>query len=291
MITEFIAGKATIPFKGPKASLRLPIEETPEVPWDNPKTWAIVDRFGADPTGNRDSSTAVQRAIDSGATTIFFPGFYVFEKPVIIRGKVRRVLGTGAWIDYNRKSKPDFIVADGAAKVVVIEHFAPINGGIRIETNRTLVLRSIETEFTYQGKGKLFLEDIATGNVRLKAGQRMWARQLNVENEGTHLTNDGGQVWVHGYKTERGGTLLHTKSAGQSEIFGTFSYTTTAGKLAPMFVTEDASAFAFFNEICFSGDPFVSLIRETRQGITKEYQRSEGGITPYIGVSPGKPMP
>ena len=40
--------------------------------------------------------------------------------------------------------------------------------------------------------------------------QRVWARQLNIENEGTHLTNDGGDVWVLGYKTERGGTLVHT---------------------------------------------------------------------------------
>lgn len=64
---------------------------------------------------------------------------------------------------------------------------------------------------------------------------------------------------------------------GDSEVFGTLSYTTTAGKLAPMFVTEDASAFAFFAEVCYSGDPFATLIRETRKGVVKEVPRGNGG--------------
>lgn len=287
-IQEYFSHAVTSPFRGPSASLRLPVEETPEVPWDDPKSWAVVDSFGADPTGKKDSSAAIQKAIDSGATTIFFPGFYTVEKPFIVRGKVRRLLGTGAWIDYNRRSQPDLIIEEGEAKVVVIEHFAPINGGIEIRTNRTVVVKSVEAKINYTGKGRLFLEDVATSDLRIKAGQQVWARQLNIENEGTHLLNEAGQVWVLGYKTERGGTLLHTKGGGQSEVFGTFSYTTTAGKLAPMFVTEDASTFAFFNEICFNGDPFRVLIRETRKGTTQEIKRDAGSTTPYIGTEEKK---
>lgn len=288
-IKEYFSHAPTSPFGGPVASLRLPVEEAPDVPWDDPKTWAVVDAFGADPSGKTDSSGAIQKAIDSGATTVFFPGFYVFEKPVVIRGKVRRLLGTGASIDYNSKSKPDFIVADGNEKVVVIEHFSPINGGIEVNTDRTVVLRSLEANITHKGKGSLFLEDVAvaTGDFRLRTGQRVWARQLNIENEGTHITNDGGDLWVLGYKTERGGTLLQTKDGGRSELFGTFSYTTTAGKLAPMFVTENSSAFAFFAEV-YTTDPFAMLIRETREGITKEVKRGDGTISPYIGVPRAK---
>ena len=288
-VAEYFSHAATSPFGGSSKSLRLPVREMPDVPWDDPKTWAVVDTFGADPTGGKDSSAAIQKAIDSGATTVFFPGFYAVEKPVTVRGKVRRLLGTGAWIDYAAKSKPDFIVADGDAKVVVIEHFAPIRGGIEVATDRTVVLRSLESpRITHKGKGPLFLEDVATDDVRIGKGQEVWARQLNVENEGTHITNDGGTLWVLGYKTERGGTLLSTKGGGRSEIFGTFSYTTTAGKLAPMFVTEDASAFAFFNEVCYTGDPFTVLIRETRKGVVKEVKRGDGTVTPYVGVSAEK---
>ncbi len=284
-ISEYFSHTPTSPFGAAQKSLRLPIQETPKVPWDAPKTWAVVDAFGADPTGKTDSSNAVQRAIDSGASTVFFPGFYLLNKPVIIRGKVRRVLGTGAWIDYEGKSKPDFIVSDGNEKTVVIEHFSPINGGIEVNTNRTVVLRSLEAHITHKGKGRLFLEDVATGDLRLRPGQQVWARQLNVENEGTHVTNDGGDLWVLGYKTERGGTLLHTKGGGRSEIFGTFSYTTTAGKLAPMFITEDSSAYIFFTEVCYTGNPFAILIREVRKGIIKEVKRGDGTVTPYIGMS------
>ena len=109
------------------------------------------------------------------------------------------------------------------------------------------------------------------------------ARQLNIENEGTHLLNDAGDLWILGYKTERGGTLLDTRGGGRSEVLGGFSYTTTAGKLAPMFVTADSPVFAFFSEVCYSGDPFQTLIRETRGTETKEIKKGEGGTWPYLG--------
>ena len=287
-ITEYFSHPATSPFGDQAKSLRLPVQETPDVPWDDPKTGAVADKFGADPTGQQDSSDAFQKAIDSGATTVFLPGFYALEKPIVIHGKVRRLLGTGAWIDYNSKSKPDIIVADGNEKAVVIEHFANINGGVEIKTDRSVVIRSVGTHITHRGKGPLFLEDVATGDLKLQPGHKVWARQLNVENEGTHVMNDGGELWVLGYKTERGGTLLHTLGGGRSEVFGTFSYTTTAGKLAPMFLTEDSAAFAFFAEVCYTGDPFTTLVREKRKGVIKEVKRGDGNVTPYVGVPGAK---
>ena len=171
---------------------------------------------------------------------------------------------------------------------MILEDFAPINGGVEVRTVRPVVFRSIEGNIDLKAKGDVFLEDVCTHDLRVNPGQKVWARQLNVENEGTHLTNDGGQVWVLGYKTERGGTLLHTMGQGRSEIFGNFSYTTTAGKLAPMFVTEDASVFAFFNEVCFSGDPFKTFISETRHGTTRRVKRDAGSIAPYVGRPAGK---
>jgi len=281
-IGEYFSHTPTIPFGGPSASLRLPVEETPRETWEDPKSWAVVDKFGADPTGGGDSSDAIQRAIDSGAKTIFFPGFYSQSKSVIIRGKVRRLIGSGAWLDMQRKAKPSFIVEGGSAPMVTIEHFSNI-GSIEIRTSRPVVLRSLGTAIKRTGPGKLFLEDVGTDDLRMTPGQPLFARQLNIENEGTHLTNSGAKAWILGYKTERGGTLVHTTSGGQTELFGTFSYTTTAGKLAPMFITEDSSVFAFFNEVCYSGDPFETLIRETRQGVTKIFKRSEATMTPYIG--------
>ena len=288
-VAEWMQGRASNPFEAPVKSLNLPVSETPEAPWDNPKEWAVVDDFGADPTGNQDSAEAIQKAIDSGATTVFFPGAYNLKKPVKIRGKVRRLLGVGNWIDYNSNSKPDFIVEDGDAKTVFIEHFAPINGGIEIATERTVVLRSLESKrIVCKTKGDLFFEDVATDDLRFNPGQKVWARQLNVENQGTHITNDGGTLWVLGYKTERGGTLAHTKNGGTSEILGNFSYTTTAGKLAPMFRTEDSTVFAFFNEVCYSGDPFQVFVEETQGKLSKTIRPKDGGLSPYVTKPDGK---
>ena len=282
VVAGYMTGKPTRPFGGPVKSLGLPVEETPDVSWDDADRWVVIEA-AAD---RSDAAPAVQAAIDSGATSILLGHGLRFRSPVIVRGKVRRITGTGGDINYGVDANPDFIIEDGESPIIVLEHIAPIGGGILIDTGRTVVLRSLEARVFNLGRGNLFMEDFCTHKLRINLLQNAWARQLNVENEGTHVTNEGGKLWILGYKTERGGTLLHTKDGGQTELFGTFSYTTTAGKLAPMFVTEDASIFAYFSEVCYSGDPFATLIRETRDDVTKIVERGQGGIAPYVGVAP-----
>jgi hypothetical protein len=285
-VDEYFSHAATSPFGGPIRSLRLPVAEPPVIPEDDPSTWAVAEKFGADPTGQRDSSAAVQKAIDSGASTVFLPGFTVLKRPVRLRGKVRRILGSGGWINEGSRSKPDLIIEKGDAPAVAIEHFNSINGGVEVRSTRTVVFRSVGIgSVPIFEPADLFFEDVTTHDLRIPPGQNVWARQLNVENEGTHVTNTGGTFWTLGYKTERGGTLLHTRKGGRSEVFGTFSYTTTKGGLAPMFVTEDASAFAFFREICFNNDPFQVLVRERRGKAVKTVRRGEGDTTPYVGLA------
>ena len=55
-----------------------------------------------------------------------------------------------------------------------------------------------------------------------------------------------------------------------------------------MFRTEDASVFAFFNEVCYSGDPFATLIDETSGGVRKTVERGKGFVSPYISGEPKK---
>ncbi|MBP7053751.1 MAG: hypothetical protein KBE65_22295 [Phycisphaerae bacterium] len=279
IVAEYMTGKPTNPFGGPVQSLNLPVEETPDVPWDDVDGWAQIEATAS----HADAAPAIQAAIDSGATSILLGHGLRFRSPVIVRGRVRRITGTGGAINYGADASPDFIIEDGESPVIVMEHLAPIGGGILIDTGRTVVLRSLEARIFNLGRGDLFMEDLCTHKLRVNLLQNAWARQLNVENQGTHVTNEGGRLWILGYKTERGGTLIHTKDGGQTELFGTFSYTTTAGKLAPMFVTEDASTFAYFNEVCYSGDPFATLVCETRDDVTKTVRRGQGGIAPYIG--------
>ena len=287
-IAEYCSQPATSPFPSPPHSLRLPVKETPVTIWEESSKWAVVDAFGADPGGKTDSTAAIQKAMDSGATTVFFPGNYQTTVPIAVRGKVRHVIGISGWLNYGKRDLINFRIEDGDAPVVMLEHFGHLGGGVEIATRRTVVLRSMET-YTIQSTpaadgGEVFLEDVVGDNFRFRK-QKVWARQLNIENMGTHLTIDGGDVWVLGYKTERGGTLVHTLGNGRTEILGGFSYTTSGGKCATMFVNDHSSVWAFFAEVCYSGEPFESLIRETRGSETKEVKRGEGNTTPYSGYS------
>ncbi len=285
-VAEYRSHPVTSPFPSHPQSMRSVVEETPESPIDDPNTWAIVDAFGADPKGERDSAAAFRKAIESGATTIFLPGSYRLDSTVKIGGNVRRILGLGGQINYGRDAVPSFRLSDGEARAVFFEHLAHVGGGLEVDTSRTLVVKSVsDCDFaaTRNAHGaRWFFEDVVTHNLLIQ-GQKLWARQLNIENEGTHLTNDGGDLWILGFKTERGGTLVDTRNGGRTEILGGFSYTTTAGSLAPMFVNKDSSVWAFFGEICFNGDPYRTLVRESRGMITKEISKGQGSTTPYSG--------
>ncbi|MEX0652619.1 MAG: glycosyl hydrolase family 28-related protein [Phycisphaeraceae bacterium] len=277
-IDEYMTGDANAPFGGPRASLNLPIRETPEVPWDDPADWVVIEPV---PDGG-DAAPIVQEAIDNGATSILLSHEVAFHSPVIVRNKVRRIMSTGGQIGQRELISPDLIIEDGEAPVVVIEHFSRIGGGIEIRTDRPVVLRSIESNITTTSDNDLYFEDVCTHDFHMQPGQNVWARQLNIENYGTHFTNNGGQAWIFGYKTERGGTLVHTRNGGRSEVLGTFCYSTSRVDLAPMFVTEDASAFAYFTEVAY-GERVPIFVEETRNGETKTVPREEGGIAPYIG--------
>lgn len=282
-VSEYVQGRGTSPFAAETKSLGLQVAEPPATTWDDPKTWAVAEDFGADPNGQKDSAEAIQKAIDSGASTVFLPGFYQLSKPVKVRGKVARVIGSGGWTDYNGKTSPNFVIEDGDATTVTIEHISGVNGGIEVDTKRPVVFRSLGAKAVrFKQPADAFFEDVTTDDLKVVKGQKVWARQLNIENEGTHLTNDGGDLWVLGYKTERGGTLLHTRNGGRSEIFGNFSYTTTAGKLAPMFRTENAAVFAVFAEVCYTNDPFAVLVEEKQGETTKAVKRGDGGLSPYV---------
>jgi hypothetical protein len=75
---------------------------------------------------------------------------------------------------------------------------------------------------------------------------------------------------------QTGLVVLKTTSNGRSEVLGGFSDTTTAGKLAPKFVTDNSSVFTFFNEVCYGGNPFETLLRETRGTETKTVKLRRG---------------
>lgn len=303
-INEFVAGGVTSQFPSPGRTLNLPIRETPDVPWDYPtKTpWANVVSFGAIPNDGKDDTPAIQAAIDSGRTTVYFPnGNYDLRGTVLVRNNVRRVIGTEANVIVGSESnptKPGFKLVDGSSPVVVFERFGSgyySNPTFENASARTIVIRHcLNVSGKMTGSGDVFLEDVVSNpfsNWTFNQ-QNIWARQFNVENQGTHILNNGGNLWILGLKTERGGTLIHTKAGGKTEVLGGFAYTTTAAPNGlqndPMFINNESSISISLAEINYGGGPnYTTYVRETRNGVTRNLSRNN--LPNYMGS--GKQIP
>ncbi len=192
-INEFVSGQVLSLFPSLHHSLNLPVRETPVVPWGNPAKWANVEAFGADTRDATDDTEAIQRAIDSGAETIYFPhplpagkektnlprGSYRINGTIHIRGNVRRLIGGGGhWkmiVIGGETRDGAFVIDDGESPEVIFEDFNIIDSVkagelcplIQHRSKRTLVLRhinSIAHNTFYQGQaqaGNVFIEDLA----------------------------------------------------------------------------------------------------------------------------------
>ena len=223
-------------------------------------------------------------AIDSGAKTVYLPrGRWIVGGQVILRGKVARLVGLKANLEYKSAEEGLFVVEEGNADVVLIEGLRgnyqkrPVIEG---RTKRTVVVSGcINTGLKFSGGGDVFIEDTCSNpksNFVFK-GVNAWARQLNPENEGTHVSVDGGSLWILGLKTERGGTIVEAKSGARVEVWGGFSYTTGAGKLAPMFkLDQGASGLFRFREICYNKDPFAVIVKRGDDVINADDPRWNG---------------
>jgi Pectate lyase superfamily protein len=285
-------------------TLNLPIKETPDVPWDNPAgdSWANVVPFGAVPNDGRDDSAAIQAAIDSGQTTVYLPvGAYHLTKTILIRKNVRRIVGTQAFVEVPNNVNPGFKVVNGTSPVVVFERIeSGYNSTPTIEnaSSRTLVIRDASNvSGNMTGSGDVFIENVVSNPSQSWTfnRQNVWARQFNVENAGTHITNNGGKLWILGLKTERGGTLIETKGGGKTELLGGLAYTTTPGldgtQNAPMFINDRSSLSISLGEVNYGGAPnYTTYIRDIRGGRTRNltgqslpnYQGSGKQIPLYV---------
>ncbi len=263
---------------------RLEVKVTPTVAADPVGDWVSPLKFGGKPNDDGDDTEAIQKAVDSGAKTVYLPrGTWKIGGQVILRGNVARLVGLKAGLEYKGSEEGLFVVADGDADVVLIEGLRgnyekrPVIEG---RTKRTVVVSGcINTGLKFSGGGDVFIEDVCANpqsNFSF-TGVKAWARQINPENEGTHISVDGGSLWILGLKTERGGTLAESKNGARIEVWGGFSYTTGSGKLAPMFTLDESSSGLYrFKEICFNDDPFRVIVKRVEDVLGKDDQRWKG---------------
>lgn len=276
-INEFVHPKIVSLFDSPQKSLNLPIVDTPKFSDNNLDNWANVQDFGAIPEDNLDDSIAIQKAIDSGKTTVYFPfGAYTLDKPVIISGNVRRLIGFHSWI---RSNKIAFRFENNQEPVIFERfNFDGNGGGLENAASKPVVVRhAIAPKLLTTPKASTwFIDNVVASPINIGKGQKLYARQLNSEMPPPlpMIDNNGGLVSLLGYKTEFGNTVVVSHNGGQTEILGGLFYPAQGvnDPQMPLLINQDASLTAVYREIAF-GTNYKIQVKETRQKETKTLLR------------------
>ncbi|MDD4226882.1 MAG: glycosyl hydrolase family 28-related protein [Mariniphaga sp.] len=271
------------------SSLRLPIEETPDIRWEQDmKEWACVTGYGAVGDGKTDDTKAIQEAMHSGKKVIWFqPGKYVIDSIVNIPPEVERV--NFMYCDLVAGENLKKMEFKGAFKVAG-ENDTPLlmedlfawerwNGGhflVEHASKRTLILSDIHTQVGSQyinsvSGGKVFIENVCTTDEHHKKkcfvfnGQKVWARQINPERSDPEVDIHNSDVWILGFKTEAQGVSFHLENNARAEIFGGVVNHFSPGKPMVNLVDSEISFFAATR----GSNKLDYIISESRNGEVK----------------------
>jgi hypothetical protein len=304
-VNEFTSHSPYRLFKVTPRSLKMPVLETPNILADKSSDRISVQEFGAKSSFKHDSTKAIQKAIDSGKSTVYFPkGEYLITDTIYIRGKVKRIVGMESIILAKGKAfqdpeVPAFRIESGSAKTVFLERFWTMYGSeakywIEQADSRTLVLKNLMMgSYRNTVPGKLFLEDVA-GDVWQFNRQKVWARQLNTEVNQTKILNNSGSLWILGLKTEKAGTIVETINGGKTEILGGLIYpaSTPVPSDRPAFINNESELSVAIAESQYNrGGRYQIIVEETKGGIRRNLEnrtlprRTGGSIVPLYSGS------
>ena len=268
------------------------------------ENWKSVTVYGADPTGTVDSSGGIQAAINSGATTVYFPtGVYRVTRTILISGKVRCLEGfdsslnpSGETFSHSDSPVPLLKIGPGTDEVT-IHHFRlgafyphPAPGVIFVQqdSNRPLVLSdsliggqatTVAYQNTNQGRGALFVENVTAHPWQILFPQNVFAWQINPEGNTTKITNRGGKLWILGLKTEGTGTNIETEQGGSTEVLGGLIYPVWKPSADSVNFVVDNSRASFIYAVssykpASSGGDFAVQVKETQHGAVKSLPTS-----------------
>jgi hypothetical protein len=295
VLGEYVSGPVFSQFGG-TTSLNLPVEETPIFEDSDLENWKAVTAYGADPSGRADSSNAIQAAINSGASTVYFPtGVYRVTQTILVGGKVRMLKGFNSSLNpsgegfMNAQSPAPLLRIEEGAASITVDHFRlgafyphPSLGVIFVQQNsaRPLILRDTligaqPTTIAYQntstGTGTLFVENVAAEPWHILFPQEVFARQINPEGNTTKIINKGGKLWILGLKTEGVGTNIETDEGGSTELLGGLIYPVwkTPPDSVSFLVNDSHASFVYAISNYRPASNFAIQVKETQQGLIK----------------------
>ncbi|APW37480.1 hypothetical protein RD110_10005 [Rhodoferax koreense] len=248
-------------------SWALPVKPVPVTGiTDGVESWVNVQAYGAVGDGVTDSTSAVQQALRSGASTIYFPfGSYVINDTVDVPASVRRIEGAMSTISVKRYNSAPFwlgggifkVAANGAPLVIERLSFDMVNKGGKLAIEyvgaaqlvlRDIVAAGITLVDRAETGGELFAENVG-GTVRIAGTSGGWIRQLNSEGNGIRVTNNGAPLWILGVKTEQNATMVATTSGGTTELMGGLIYmVNTPSAKNPALTNSGGKVFASYVE-------------------------------------------
>lgn len=292
---------ATFP-SSPARTLNLPVNETPDVPWDAAGKCLVIS---AEALKQQDDDTAViQSAFDTaareGRTTVCFPGGLKegeikFGGTIHVHGAIRHIIGMNAayrFTDALAKSEEPVFSIETSSAVCTVEQFVCFDYSharftmFAHNSPTTLVIKDFgfpECRAYRAGSnaGDLYVEDVAGTDFVLKPAQHVWMRQMNPESQSTMILNEGATLWILGLKTENAGgvTVIRTTRSGKTELLGGMNYTSwdrPAGN-DPMFDLEDSQGTFIIGALSFRDKPlYRAVLREKRGNQTQEVTVQEG---------------
>ncbi|MDF3057291.1 MAG: hypothetical protein K0R17_1506 [Rariglobus sp.] len=309
-------GLLTAPDASPPSEPSLAVEDAPDFWSSDLNDWVAV---GSRKEGEPDDTGAIQRAIDAGKATVYFPigRTYFVSDTIVVRGAVRQVLGMGAEISLGaarepfsnpESPRPLFRIEPTKHAEVFFEHLflnAQYPGVVIFENDSpgTVVIRHgggwIGTgrhrrsyRNTERATGRVFVEDVFMSGWDFTK-QTVWARQFNPENqEGdgleSQVRNRGGTLWVLGFKTEGQAPFIVTERGGTTELLGAYNYiSATFPTMVPVeavpYVVKDARAFLSFTTDNFRDNDYRVYVRTMQGDVVREWMR--GDLPPRNGVA------
>jgi hypothetical protein len=298
-------------FNNAEAGLMLdPAADAPEYYDSNLADWKSVVFYGADPTGAADSTAAIQEAMNSGATTVYFPiGTYLIGGTVNVGGSVVRIFGNQSIIKTSAPATSTvahpsaiFNIQSGTSPYVILDRLTTEDaGGIYNVVNqagtRQIIIRdsAMGNYGNTVAGGSVYLENVAdfTGTFN---STTFYAWQLDNEQVFPKIINNNSTMWFLGLKTENATTAIETKSTAKTEVLGGFMFSNSPTWNTPIFQNDSGSQFFGSFEQFNSGSPagwFVDMMRETQGGVTKDlrsWDSSPLGFVPSYSNNSAAPV-